>query len=76
LFLDDSDIRSVGEKFKRTLDALGKISVKAHLVKMGKMVSPPSLRRLDIAQMATIPEKALKGKALSHQIRYICHPSF
>lgn len=49
--------------------AIGTITVKLQLVKIGNKVKPWSGK--PIPPVGTIPEALLKGQAKSHQLRYI-----
>lgn len=65
---DDGDARTVGEQLKKTLDAIGEISVKLHRVKvLAATENHKNRQHSEISHVGTLPEKALKGRAISHQ---------
>jgi hypothetical protein len=57
------------DKVMQEIQAMGEISIKAHFVKNLRSVATTN-RSLgpNLQEVGVLPEKALKGRALSHQI--------
>jgi hypothetical protein len=68
--LDDSDLASAGDELLHTLKGMGEISIKAYKV-TNLRENDGEVRRKDLCKIGTIPEKALKGRALTHSARYV-----
>ncbi|KAG9190579.1 hypothetical protein G6011_08667 [Alternaria panax] len=70
---DDSDIRNVGDQLMRDMKEMGEIKVKVFFVKNVRDSSTNALSETRTLDVSNIPEKALKGRALSHQAT-LCAP--
>jgi hypothetical protein len=66
---DDSDPRGPAKELQKALKDVGTITLVLYWVKIGQTHEASEYRH-GISDMGTIPEKALKGKTLSHQARY------
>jgi hypothetical protein len=73
LTLQDHTIQSRDETIlKNALSKVGKISVHFMWIKINEASSQPARRAGNqMRNLGNIPEKALKGKALSHQVKYV-----
>lgn len=71
---DDDDTLDIEESLKRTLQNVGSISLQVTWV---SVINPGYYSDKDIirdnSSVGTIPEKALKGRAVSHQARSVKH---
>lgn len=65
---DDSGSKAVSDSLMKDLKGVGEIVVKAYYVK-NLQQTQSVLKRIDIDNRNDVPEKALKGRALSHQSR-------
>jgi hypothetical protein len=63
---DDTDVSSVGGELVQTLKKVGEIRVEVSHVK--NIRPSQSVRHWsgELAEVGTVPEKALKGRALTH----------
>ena len=67
---DDSDFSGTAAALKRNVESLGEISLKVRWVKIsGPKLDAISKDYSDFRTIDTISEKALKGRAISHQAR-------
>ncbi|KAF2651347.1 hypothetical protein K491DRAFT_761121 [Lophiostoma macrostomum CBS 122681] len=67
---DDSDIRLADDAVKDVVKNIGEISVKCFHVKNLSIAANNSLTTRDTAGLSSVPEKALKGRALSHSASF------
>lgn len=70
LYLDEDKIPLASSA--ATISSLGVISVKLRRVKVLKNAGRPQTEKFK--SLGTVPEKALKGRALSHSIRWVADP--
>ncbi|KAI4636714.1 hypothetical protein J4E93_011012 [Alternaria ventricosa] len=66
---DDGDTRTFKDSLKKKLHRVGVISVRFYWVTAGATYKTPVTVRKD-KNLGVVPEKALKGSALSHQASY------
>lgn len=68
---DESHDQPVDEKLVKDMKSMGEISLKVYYIKdlkkVSREVSPNKTSQMKIPGAGAIPEKALKGRALSHQ---------
>ncbi|KAF2840592.1 hypothetical protein M501DRAFT_1009862 [Patellaria atrata CBS 101060] len=64
--IGDGDVRHLSGEKKKTIDNLGQISVEVWRGRLGEPKGS-SARQFSLKDVGTIPEKALKGRALSHK---------
>ncbi|KAF2004868.1 hypothetical protein P154DRAFT_518926 [Amniculicola lignicola CBS 123094] len=67
LTVTDADARSTDEKVNLVLKEMGNITVKAHNVKNLTTSASQTLSKATKDRVGPVPEKSLKGSALSHQ---------
>lgn len=64
----DGEARVIGEQLKNTLDGIGEISIRLYRAKVLSATEHHiDYRHNEISKIGSIPEKALKGRAISHQ---------
>jgi hypothetical protein len=68
---DDTDLSSVGDRLIQTLKKVGTISVKIYRVKNLKPVQLDRVALKPLSEVGTVPEKAMKGRALTHSTGYV-----
>jgi len=70
-YSDDSDLSSAGDELLQTLKKMGEISVKVYRVENLRGRESENYHRKELSTVGTIPEKALKGRALTHSVGYV-----
>ncbi|RYO18240.1 hypothetical protein AA0121_g5095 [Alternaria tenuissima] len=66
-FRDDPDVRSAADQLMKDMKEMGEIEVHVFFVKNVRNSSKLELSAMSTSDFGNIPEKALKGRALSHQ---------
>jgi hypothetical protein len=64
---DDTELSSATNALLKDLKNIGQISVRFHRISVGASQLPPISKFGGLYELGTVPEKALKGRALSHQ---------
>ncbi|CAN9288699.1 hypothetical protein CC77DRAFT_993622 [Alternaria alternata] len=67
LQIDDPDVRSAADQLMKDMKEMGEIEVHVFFVKNVRNSSKLELSAMSTSDFGNIPEKALKGRALSHQ---------
>ncbi|CAN9292728.1 unnamed protein product [Alternaria alternata] len=66
-FPDDPDVRSAGDQLMRDMKEMGEIKVHGFFVKNIRNSSKLEVSAMSTSDFGNIPEKAPKGRVLSHQ---------
>lgn len=66
LIADDSDVRKVQPDLQAKIKSLGQVTIKFLRVKDSRPVVDPKPFNFEGLDETTIPEKAMKGRAVSH----------
>ncbi|KAF2100645.1 hypothetical protein NA57DRAFT_54723 [Rhizodiscina lignyota] len=70
LTTSEDDIRGRQEELRKSIQRIGEISIRVHrCYSVKKVTSPPDDSKLQ--DVGTIPEKALKGMAVSHKVHLL-----
>ncbi|KAF2491026.1 hypothetical protein BU16DRAFT_141592 [Lophium mytilinum] len=68
LAIDDGDPRKIGQTVRDALSKVGEISARLRRIEYRGIAEAPTATKSDgLLQFGSVPEKALKGRALSHQ---------
>lgn len=69
---DDGDVGKMQPQLQHRVGSLGQISVQLHRMKQARTLTNTNNHYCGALDISVIPEKALKGRAVSHCTGWVC----